>query len=228
MLMLLSPAKRLDESPKLPADLETTKPQFSAEIKQLSGVLADMNAKQIGDLMSLSDKLAKLNYDRYQSFTSADKHPALYMFQGDAYQQIDIEHYTKAERVFAAKHLRLLSGLYGVLAPFDAIQPYRLEMGTRLAGDWGKNLYDFWSDKIAKALNKAAGGEPILNLASNEYADAIDRSALTAPIIDVTFKQIKDGKAKAIGIYNKKARGMMVNWIIKNQITSLKDLKKFN
>jgi hypothetical protein len=181
--------------------------------------------------MSISDKLSKLNFDRFQTFstpfTLTNAKQALLAFKGDVYNGIDAPNLSSQDLDFAQSCVRMLSGLYGVIRPLDLIQPYRLEMGTRLENDKGKNLYEFWGDQISQILNEDESSV-IINLASNEYFKGIDKKSLNAKIINIAFKEFKGDTYKIIGIYAKRARGLMVNYMIKNRITKSDDLKNFN
>ncbi len=230
MLILISPAKTLDYSP--PNFKEFTQPDFQQDIKSLIQVMKKKSAKEIGTLMSVSESLATLNGERFKTFQK-DFNPdnskqALLAFKGDVYTRIDVENYTSADFEFAQNHLRILSGLYGLLKPLDLIQPYRLEMGTRLENKKGKNLYEFWDKKIAKAINVSAEGQPVVNLASQEYFKAVDQKILKSPLITIHFKEFKDDSYQTIGFFAKQARGMMTNFAIKNRLTNPEDLKIFN
>jgi hypothetical protein len=181
--------------------------------------------------MTLSDKLSKLNFDRFQAFKTPfsldNAKQALLAFKGDVYNGIDAPSLSLEDLKFAQNNVRMISGLYGVLRPLDLIQPYRLEMGTKLSNKNGSNLYDYWGSKISKVLN---GDEKdlIINLASNEYFKSIDKKVLKAQILDIVFKEKKNDTYKVIGIYAKRARGLMVNYIIRNRITDPKALKNFS
>jgi len=229
MITIISPAKTLDLS--TPEYTAATAPVFQKDIKELVGIMKKKSAKSIRELMGVSDNLAELNVARYKSFekefTADNSKQALLAFKGDVYQQLNVEKYTEKEFDFAQEHVRILSGLYGILRPLDLIQPYRLEMGIKLENKKGKNLYEFWGSKIAKALNET-GTATIVNLASQEYFKAIDQKALKADIITPNFKEYKDGKYKIVGIYAKKARGLMTNFIIENKIDKPEKLKVFN
>ena len=230
MLILISPAKTLDYS--VPNFKEFTQPDFQQDVKSLILVMRKKSAKEIGELMHVSDSLAALNEERFKTFQK-DFNPdnskqALLAFKGDVYMRMDVENYTTADFNFAQDHLRILSGLYGLLKPLDLIQPYRLEMGTRLENKKGKNLYEFWDKKIAKAINATADGQPIVNLASQEYFKAVDQKTLKSPLVNIHFKEFKDGTYQTIGFFAKQARGMMTNFAIKNRLTNPEDLKLFN
>ena len=197
--------------------------------KELIKVLKTKNEKQIGEMMKLSEALSSLNYERFQNFGS-DKNPhkeAAFVFNGEVYAGLNAEGFTEKELTFATNSLRILSGLYGILKPGDIIQPYRLEMGTKLKFKNNKNLYDFWGDEIANFLNKEEQ-ELIINLASNEYNKVAKLKTLDANIITPNFKEFKNGSYKTIMVYAKKARGMMARWIIQNEVNKIEILKSFN
>lgn len=230
MLILISPAKTLDYS--APNFKEFTLPDFQQDVKSLIQVMKKKSAKEIGELMHVSDSLAALNEERFKTFQK-DFNPdnskqALLAFKGDVYTRIDVDAYTSEDFDFAQNHLRILSGLYGLLKPLDLIQPYRLEMGTRLENKKGKNLYEFWDKKIAKAINEAANGHPLVNLASQEYFKAVDQKTLKSQLINIHFREFKDDTYQVIGFFAKQARGMMTNFAIKNRLTNPEDLKTFN
>ena len=230
MLILISPAKTLDYS--APNFKEFTQPDFQQDVKSLIQVMKKKSAKEIGELMHVSDSLAALNEERFKTFQN-DFNPenskqALLAFKGDVYTRIDVENYTPEDFDFAQNHLRILSGLYGLLKPLDLIQPYRLEMGTRLENKKGKNLYEFWDKKIAKAINEAAQKQPIVNLASQEYFKAVDQKTLKSQLINIHFKEFKGDTYQIVGFFAKQARGLMTNFAIKNRVTNPEDLKTFN
>lgn len=230
MLILISPAKTLDYS--IPNFKEFTQPDFQEDVKSLIQVMKKKSAKEIGELMHVSDSLAALNEERFKTFQN-DFNPenskqALLAFKGDVYTRIDIDNYTSQDFDFAQNHLRILSGLYGLLKPLDLIQPYRLEMGIRLENTKGKNLYEFWDKKIAKAINETANGQPIVNLASQEYFKAVDHKTLKSQLINIHFKEFKGDTYQIIGFFAKQARGMMTNFAIKNRLTNPEDLKTFD
>ena len=223
MLILLSPAKTLDYSKDF--DVKPTAPAFLSDSSELIKELKTKEPKEIATLMGLSDNLATLNFDRYQSWKAA-----LFVFQGDVYQGLKAETFNKKDIAFAQKHLRILSGLYGELRPLDVIKPYRLEMGTKLPTSKGKNLYEFWGNKIQENLLKelkANKSELIVNLASKEYFSVVGSLPKNIEVVAPVFKDFKNGEYKLISFYAKKARGYMSNWIIKNKVTSAKDLVKF-
>lgn len=229
MIVLISPAKTLDWST---TDISfNSQPDFQKETNELVGIMKKKNKNDIRDLMKVSDNIAALNEERYQQFvdkfTLGNSKQALLAFKGDVYTKIDVDGFSKQEFEFAQKNLRILSGLYGLLKPMDLIQPYRLEMGIRLKNKKGKNLYDFWGAKIANAINQAAKNSPVINLASQEYFKAVDKKILKSRIISPVFKNYKNGSYQVIGIYAKQARGMMTNYIIKNQLQDPEILKTF-
>ncbi|PZX50143.1 peroxide stress protein YaaA [Algoriphagus chordae] len=230
MLILISPAKTLDYS--APNFKESTQPDFQTDTRSLVRIMKKKSAKEIAELMHISDNLAELNDERFKTFqrdfTSENSKQAILAFKGDVYTKIDVEEYSKSDFDFAQEHLRILSGLYGLLKPLDLIQPYRLEMGIKLENKKGKNLYEFWDKKISKAINAAAKGQAIVNLASQEYFKAVHKKSLKSPLINIEFKEYKDDSYKIIGFFAKQARGMMSNFAIKNRITEPEQLKTFN
>jgi uncharacterized protein len=234
MLMVISPAKTLDyDTP--PTTQRFTLPEHLDHAQALISRLRDMSPQQISELMHLSDKLAALNVARYGSwdaaFTPNNAKQALLAFKGDVYTGLNANDFTEDDLDFAQRHLRMLSGLYGVLRPLDLMQPYRLEMGTKLANPRGKDLYAFWGERISEWLNEALaaqGDEILLNLASNEYFGAVKRKALSARVIEVDFKDWKNGQYKIISFYAKKARGLMSRYVIKERIKAPEQLKAFD
>ncbi len=234
MLMLISPAKTLDyQTP--PVTPRHTLPEHLDQAQQLIEQLRELTPAQIAELMHLSDKLAGLNAARFGSwtpeFTPANAKQALLAFKGDVYTGLAAEDFSEADFDFTQRHLRMLSGLYGVLRPLDLMQPYRLEMGTKLANPRGKDLYAFWGERISAWLNQALaeqGDEVLLNLASNEYFGAVKRKALKARIIDTEFRDLKNGQYKIISFYAKKARGLMARYVIKQRLRDPEALKGFD
>ena len=234
MLMVISPAKTLDyETP--PATARFTLPQYLDHSQVLIEQLRELSPQQIGELMHLSDKLSGLNAARFGSwtpdFTPDNAKQALLAFKGDVYTGLNAVDFSEADFDYAQTHLRMLSGLYGLLRPLDLMQPYRLEMGTKLANARGKDLYAFWGTRISEWLNEALaeqGDDVLLNLASNEYFSAVKKSALNARIINTEFKDMKNGQHKIISFYAKKARGMMSRFVIKERINNPADLKHFD
>lgn len=233
MLMVISPAKTLDYDSPLTTE-RFTLPEHLDHAQQLIEQLRELSPQQISELMHLSDKLAALNVARYGSwtpdFTPSNSRQALLAFKGDVYTGLNASDFSEADFDFAQKHLRMLSGLYGVLRPLDLMQPYRLEMGTKLTNSRGKDLYAFWGERISNWLNDALaaqGDDVLLNLASNEYFGAVKRKALNARVIDVDFKDLKNGQYKIISFYAKKARGLMSRYVIKERIKRPEQLKDF-
>lgn len=232
MKLVLSPAKSLNFESPLPNALQT-QAQFLPQAKRLNKLLKTKSAKNLSKLMSISDALGQLNYERNQSwalpFTNTNARPAAYAFNGDVYKGLDA--YTIAEdklEVFQ-NTVRILSGLYGLLKPTDLIQPYRLEMGTKLKVGTKKNLYEFWKSDLTKVLNEQLEDDEVfLNLASNEYFKVIDAKALKVPVVTANFKEFKNGKYKIISFYAKAARGMMARYVVDTNAKSLNDLKGFN
>ena len=234
MLIVLSPAKTLDYS--VDPKSNHTAPQFLSQSSNLIKNLKDKEPKDIASLMGLSDKLATLNFDRYQSWSASktvsnDSKPSMMVFKGDVYQGLDAESLNNKQIKFAQKHLRILSGLYGILRPMDVIKPYRLEMGTKLETSKGKNLYDFWGNLIQKNVLKdleSQKSDLLINLASKEYFNVLGKMPEHINVVSPVFKDYKNGKHKIISFYAKKARGLMARWIIENNIKDFEKLSKFN
>lgn len=230
--MVISPAKSLDFTPPDP-HVPATAPAMTGDIAELAAVTRKLTKAHLKRLMDISDNLALLNYERFQAFDpeSEEGVQAAMAFDGDVYAGLQARTLDKAGLAFAQKRLRILSGLYGLLRPLDLIQPYRLEMGTRLKTRRGASLYDFWGPRIAQALNEAGegAGEPVLvNLASQEYFGAVDRKALTLPVVNCHFKEIKGAEpAKVISFYAKKARGLMARFAVDERIDRAEGLKAF-
>ena len=232
MKILLSPAKSLDFKSELPTS-KSTSICFEKEAQYLNSILKSKNPKELSDLMSISSKIADLNYERNHSwslpFTNTNARQAVYAFSGDVYRGLDAYSIDDSRIDFLQNSVRILSGLYGLIKPLDLIQPYRLEMGTKLAFDSNKNLYDFWRKKITQQLNlELHDKEPILNLASNEYFKAIDTKVIKSDVYSANFKQFKNGEFKTIAIFSKKARGMMTRFIVDNHIANISDIKSFD
>ena len=229
MLILLSPSKKLSE--KFVENKINSTPKFLNKSLELVGILKKMDQSDIAKLMNLSDKIAQLNFERYQGFSSEfnkeNSYHAAFLFKGNVYDGLDIESLNESEILRANDNLRILSGLYGILHPLDLIQPYRLEMGTSLASNNGSNLYKFWGNEIANFLNNEESNL-IINLASNEYYKAVNEKILKANVITPTFKEKKSSGYKMIMPYVKKARGLMARYIIQNNIKNAEDIKSFN
>ena len=229
MLIIISPAKSQDFTKTIKHDVTSTH-EFRDETWELVKQYRKLSQSQMQDLMKISNKLAKLNYQRYQDFsaTYANAKPALHSFTGDVYDGIDVENYNIDDIHYAQEHLRIISGLYGLLRPMDLIQPYRLEMKTKLINS--DNLYQFWDNKITNSLYNTLEqhkNKILINLASSEYSSAI-KFAKLKKIVTPVFKENKTGTYKIIGLFAKRARGMMANFIIKNHIDNVESLKTFN
>ena len=232
MKLVLSPAKTLDFETELPTD-QTTQPEFLKQSERLNKVLKKKSVKALSELMGISKDLSQLNYERNQDweipFTKDNARPAIYAFSGDVYRGLDAYTIPKKKIEKVQNTVRILSGLYGILKPLDLMQPYRLEMGTKLSIGKNKNLYEFWKDDITAALNAELKDDEIfLNLASVEYFKAIDKKALKVPVVDVDFKELKNGDYKTIAVYAKLARGLMTRYIIDNDAKTIEDIKGFD
>ena len=231
MLTVISPAKSLDMSP---VDIAATEPAWQADAVRLATTAKNLPLKGLKALMDISDDLARLNRDRFREFQaepSADRiKPAALAFNGDTYQGLEARTLSPDDLAFAQDHLRILSGLYGLLRPLDALQPYRLEMGSRLKTRRGKSLYDYWGDQIAKALNaqaQAIGTDTLINCASEEYFKAADRKALKLRVITPVFMEEKGGNPRIVSFFAKRARGAMARFVIENRITEAEAIKGF-
>lgn len=232
MKIVISPAKSLNYEKKVPVTTHT-EPQFLKQAATIQTTLKKKKPKQLSELMDISEKLAELNWQRNQDwhvpFTPDNARQAVYAFDGDVYTGLDVYTLPEAKVNVLQDKLRILSGLYGLLKPLDLMQAYRLEMGTAMPIGKNKNLYEFWKKTITKALNdELQKDELFLNLASNEYFSAVDAKALKVPVITPEFKDYKDGKLKIISFFAKKARGLMVRYIIDTNAETLDDLKGFN
>ncbi len=232
MLVVVSPAKRLDWSER---DVAMTTPVFQADANRLAGHARQLTLGKLKSLMDLSDDLARLNRDRFREFaTEPEQHatrPAVYAFAGDTFQGFDAASLDADALNRTQSHLRILSGLYGVLRPLDAIQPYRLEMGSRLTTRRGGSLYDYWGDRIAKALNTdadAVGSNILVNCASQEYFGAVDLRALKPQVVTPQFYELKNGTPKIVSFFAKKARGAMARFVVEHRIDSVEGLKDFD
>jgi len=234
MLTLLSPAKKLNFDTAETA-LEFTTPRLDKDTREIAKVAKKQSAADLKRLMHISDKLAELNADRFKAFNldghSNSSKAAALTFDGDVYWGLEAKSFSDDTLSYAQSHLRILSGLYGVLRPMDAIQAYRLEMGTKMVNPRGRSLYDFWGSAIADNLNadlESHDDKTIVNLASNEYFKAVDMAALGRPVVSASFLNVKDGEARSLMYYAKYARGLMARWIMENRIESAGDLKDFN
>lgn len=232
MKLVLSPAKTLDFETQLPIS-KTTQPEFLKQSERLNKELKKKSVKALSELMKISKDLSQLNFERNQEwetpFTRENARPAIYAFNGDVYRGLDAYTIPKNKIDHLQDTVRILSGLYGVLKPLDLMQPYRLEMGTKLSVGKNKNLYEFWKADVTKSLNdELKENEIFLNLASVEYFKAVDTKKLRVPVINVDFKELKNGEYKTIGIYAKLARGLMARYIINNNAKTMDDLKGFD
>ena len=231
MKLVLSPAKSLDLESKVPTKINS-QACFLAEAGRLNKLLKKKSARSLSKLMSISPALGQLNYERNQEwdlpFTEENAKQAIYAFNGDVYRGLDAYSIPKEKLDKLQDTVRIISGLYGVLKPLDLIQPYRLEMGTKLPVGKNKNLYEFWRKKVTQTLNEELeDGELFVNLASNEYFKAIDTKELKVPVLSVTFKEFKNGEYKNIAIFAKIARGLMARYIIDTDANTVDDLKGF-
>ena len=232
MKMIVSPAKSLNFEAQLPT-AQFTEARFLSEAERINKLLKKKSAKALGKLMGISENLSQLNWQRNQDFqlpfSPENARPAVYAFDGDVYTGLDVYSLPEDKLASLQSQLRILSGLYGLLRPLDLIQPYRLEMGTKMSVGVKKNLPAFWKEKVTQTLNQEMQeGEVLLNLASNEYFAAIDIKILKAEIITPQFKDFNNGKLKMISFFAKKARGMMARYVIDNNINHLADIKGFN
>lgn len=233
MIHILSPAKNLNEQPKKVSQHSDI--LFAAEASEIMQALKKMKPAAIAKLMEISPKLTELNHNRFQNWqenhTESNSYAAVLTFNGDAYLGMQANDFSEKDLLFAQNHLRILSGLYGLLRPLDLIQPYRLEMGRKLKVSKKKDLYAVWGNKIAEQLNNdiaASGSEYLINIASQEYFQAVDKKALKFPIITCEFKEGKNGSYKPVMVFAKKARGMMSRFIIENKINNPTDLCAFD
>ncbi|PSJ80600.1 peroxide stress protein YaaA [Neisseria iguanae] len=234
MFFVLSPAKNLNEKDSAPVQ-EFTQPDLLKESEILMRELCQLAPQQIAELMHVSDKIALLNAERnaawHTPFTPENAKQAVYMFNGDVYEGLDAESLSPTQILYLQQHVRLLSGLYGLLRPLDLMQPYRLEMGTAFANPRGKNLYEFWGDRITDLLNEtlaANGSDVLINLASQEYFKSVDTQKLNAELVTPIFKDEKNGQYKIISFYNKRARGLMVRYAAEHGITEPQALQNFD
>ena len=234
MLAILSPAKTLDYQTPLTVK-KSTQPDFNAESGELVSTLRKFAPGQIGSLMKISDSLAELNHRRYAEWQAdaneGNARAAIFAFKGDVYQGLDAQSFGARDLNFAQKHLRVLSGLHGLLRPLDLIQPYRLEMGTRLTTRRGSNLYQFWGDKVTDNINKALAQQTskvLVNLASNEYYKVVQPARIMGQILNINFKELRDGKYRFVSFSAKKARGLMARYMIDNRIAQPNQLRQFD
>lgn len=233
MLITLSPSKGQDFI-EPPLSKKHSKPADLKDSELLMKELKKIKSKKLQEMMSISENIASLNVGRFKSFTTPfttkNSKQALFAFKGDVYSGLDLENFTEDDYGYAQDHLRILSGLYGCLRPLDLIQPYRLEMKTKLKNDRGDNLYQFWDDRITKSINKELKKQKeavLINLASNEYFKSVKPKLLEGRLLNITFKETKNGKTRIVAIFAKRARGLMADYIIRNRIENSEDLKKF-
>jgi len=233
MLVILSPAKKLNENH--PVIEKTSLPQFVEEAQKLISNLKKYSPKKLSKLMNLSDALAELNVDRYNNWSiehnEKNAKTAALIFDGEVYSGLEANSFKKKQMEYAQTNLRILSGLYGILKPLDIVHPYRLEMGTKLKIGRKNNLYEFWGDKIVDEINKLLDNQQqktLVNLASNEYFKVVNKKKLKGNIITPVFKDFNNGQYKVVMVYAKKARGMTANYIIKNKIEKVEELKTFD
>ncbi|MFY9242793.1 MAG: peroxide stress protein YaaA [Polaribacter sp.] len=232
MKIIISPAKSLDFESNVPTSLHT-QPQFLEQSEKLNKKLKTLSKNKLADLMSISDDLATLNFERNQEwetpFSPENAKQAIYAFTGEVFRGIDVNSLDEKKIPLLQENLRILSGLYGLLKPLDLIQPYRLEMGTKLKVGRAENLYKFWDDAVANALNNELDDDELLiNLASSEYFKVLPKKVLKVPMITPVFKDFKNGQYKTIMTFAKKARGLMVRYIIDNNVKTIEELKGFN
>lgn len=229
MLIVVSPAKKLNMEPASVSI--ATEPDYLSEANTLVDIARGLDTSDLKKLMKISDALAELNAQRFSDFGEMDKKQAALAFAGDTYQGLEANSLDKDEMAWAQDHLRILSGLYGLLRPLDAIEPYRLEMGSRLKTKQGKTLYDFWGDALSKGLNAQAEktkSDVLINCASQEYFSAVDISALKLKVITPVFMETKNGTSKVVSFYAKRARGAMARYAIQNRLHDATELKDFD
>ena len=232
MKIVLSPAKTLDYESELPTK-KSSQPRFLDEAETLNNKLANKSKEELKDLMDISQNLADLNYERYQKFSTPfnddNARPCIYAFDGSAYKELDAHTIDEEHINFLQDSLRILSGMYGLLRPLDLMQPYRLEMGTKMQVNGHDRLYDFWDDNLTEALNnEMEDDELFVNLASKEYFKALDAKKLNTDVIQPKFKDYKNGDLKVIGFYAKKNRGTMARYLVENEVDSYEGLLGFN
>ncbi len=234
MLTVLSPAKTLDYESRLPTR-KISAPRMTDEISELVGVMTTKTPADLRALMDISDELAQLNHERFQlfepEFNRSNSRPAIIAFKGDVYQGLNVSEFGERDFTYAQKHLRILSGLYGVLRPLDLMQPYRLEMGTALQTERGKDLYEYWGTRITDSLNADLARyrtKVLINLASKEYFMSVRTDELDAKVISPVFRDFNRGEYRIISFFAKRARGEMAAWLIRNKVTSVKGLRSFN
>lgn len=228
-IAITSPAKSLDYETEYETSIKPTAPVFIKNANKIAKALKNFDTGGIKDILNVSEKLAELNYNRYQEWSNLETKPAILAYNGDIYKQFDSNSFNAKQECYIQKHLRVISGLYGILRPYDLVKPYRLEMSTIIErlGLGYNNLYDLWKEQITNQLNKE-NIEYLVNLASNEYFKAIDKGRLESKIINIEFRQLKEGEEKNFGIYAKKGRGLFIKFLLENQIEKIDDLKSFD
>jgi len=233
MVIIISSAKTLAKNTKLKAPVYTL-PLYPREAEELVGKLRNLTVNELGKILGINARLARLNAERFArwkpSFTESDAIPALFLYKGDVYKGLNVEQFSADDLIFAQDHLRIISGLYGILRPLDLIQPYRLEMSTPLSFGRYSDLYQYWTDKITDALNEALQQDKtpvVVNLASNEYAQGVNWQKLQAKVVTPVFYELKQGQLKPVSIFLKKARGLMASFIIRNRLSDLEEIKLF-
>ena len=229
MLVVVSPAKKLNMNPV--KKLKETQPYFANNVNELISVARNLSSDNLKDLMGISTQLAELNKKRFMEFGKQDKKAAAFAFAGDTYKGLEIEKLNQNDVEWAQEHLRILSGLYGILRPLDLIEPYRLEMGSKLKGSHGNSLYEYWGNKISNRLNEHAkkiGTDILVNCASNEYFNVIKPNTLSLRVITPIFMERKNGQEKIISFYAKNARGAMARFIIQNRLVDFEEIKNFH
>ncbi len=228
MIAIVSPAKKLNERPEFPENLPFTEPVFKEKAARLAEYLRKLSPEDLMQLMEISPKLARLNYDRFQNWESQGRYPAIYLYNGDTYRGLDIQSFPPDKLSDLQDSLRIISGLYGILRPLDLIMPYRLEMKRPVGIDGARDLYEYWKEDVTARLRDDLQGRPLVNLASKEYAQVIDPGKLEAPFIQVDFKDFHNGKYKIMGLYAKRARGNMARWMALNRPEKPEDLQAFD
>lgn len=228
MLVVISPAKKIDMSEYQTVDI--SEPLFTEKTQELVNVMQSLDVEDIKNLMGISNNLAKLNADRFLNFGAQERKAAIFAFAGDTYQGLDAKTLEHADLIWAQSNLRIISGLYGLLRPLDEIEPYRLEMGSRLSTGKGKNLYEFWGSQLSNSLNEIAqetNSEALINCASKEYFSAVDRKNLEMSVITPSFLESNNGKPKIISFYAKRARGAMARFVLQHRIKKRSELEMF-
>lgn len=225
MIAVISPAKTLREET---FDIETTRPRFQTDAKQLAQVLRQYDVAELMELMKISEKLAVKNFDRFKGFVRAKDYPAAWLYYGDVFHGLAIDDFSEADIAYAQDHLRILSGLYGILRPRDAIRPYRLEMGTRLPTKKANNLYEYWGDRVQKELLKDPAADILVNLASREYSRVLGLRSIAIPVLEVEFMEIRKGQPVGIPLFSKIARGSLARWMIKAKAEDKEQLQGFD